>query len=214
MAYKLIEGAHTEPFPAGTVSLKAGKPGDIPRNRKQVSAILQMFYTVPAIISDSLGPDCPGLLTLSLIGIVAVNWVVVNGLPDVTLLEAEILAGTVLTLMICADTVRSVVLAIKAAVPSTVMSEASIAVFVLYGAIKVFLAIMADQSDMEWWVAQILLPFPFLMGFLNMSEFRNDPIVGPFCLPALLIIDGVGFLGGGILELIDASSSVFQVAIA
>ena len=224
VAYKLIEGVDAEPFPDGKAPWDSSRAAGaaphlraMPQSCLILAAVLQMFYAVPAVISDAAGPAAPGQLSLSMLGLAALIWILTNGLPDTEVLVSGIGAASlvVAAALIVWGTFPKILNAIKSILPSpSTMNDGLIVLFALYGVGRLILVALEDLKDNEQVLAQVLLPLPYIIGLLNLSMFRDDPLA-PLFLGTVLIFDAVGFLGGGIVELIDASgTSSLKVATA
>ncbi len=109
-------------------------------------------------------------------------------------------------------TIPKVLLAIKSLLPVQ-PSDAFIILFAVYGVGRLGLLAMSNVTDANQFLAQVLLPLPYIIGCLNLSIFRDDILAGLF-LAAVFIFDAAGFMGGGIAELVDASSGNHQIATA
>ena len=58
--------------------------------------------------------------------------------------------------------------------------------------------------DVEQVVAGLLLPLPSVFAFANLSTFQDDIEVRPFATAAKMAFDFIGYVGGGLCEVVDA----------
>ena len=220
--YKLIEGVNTEPFPDGqfpsgtqTEGLLAASGFGItmPYGCLLASSILQILYVIPAGVGDVLGNNAPWWMTAITIGWSALVWALANGYPDLTKIEWTIAAVVVANLLWIAPTVYFVVESVAAAFLAKVkenFGDIADVMVTVYGSIRFILAVVLDivgKVNVGQGFANVLIPFPAIFGFLNMSQYRDDPEVAPFAILANLVFDFIGYVGGGVIELVEVTSS-------
>jgi hypothetical protein len=220
--YKLIDGVDNEPFPTGQFpigqefEMVAGGPAfgiAMPRGCLLSSAIMQIIYVVPAGISDFLGNNAPWWITAITIGFSIVIWALAHGYPDLSGLEWAITAAVVGNLLWIAPAVYFVVQSVAAAFLKKVtdnFGDIADVMTTVYGVLKFILATVLDfvtTVNPGQAVANILLPLPPIFGFCNMSTFRDDPDVAPFAIAANLIFDFIGYIGGGVIEIVEVVAS-------
>jgi len=222
IVYKLIEGVDNEPFPngqfpsGGTQVEGLGASGfgiTMPHGCMLASAILQIIYVIPACIADVLGNNAPWWVTAITIGWSALVWALANGYPDLSKIEWTIAGVVIANLLWIAPTVYFVVQSVAAAFLAKVkenFGDIADVMVTVYGSIRFVLAIILDiveKVNVGQGFANVLIPFPAIFGFLNMSQYRDDPEVAPFAIGANLIFDFIGYIGGGLIELIDVGPS-------
>lgn len=213
--YKLIEGVANEPFPSGKFptghELEAmGNASPLavvmPYACRLISAIMQLVYLIPAMISDTLGNKSPKVLTAISIGFSAGIWVLANGYPDLT--PNEWLNGSLLLIFVCGMALW-VVMYFKV-VQDNIADIADVLISVI-GVGKLIVTIVAivegAVANAEDAIAKVLLTLPSIFGFLNMSTFRDDPESAAGAIAANLIFDFVGYVGGGAIEMIEVVNS-------
>jgi hypothetical protein len=220
--YKLIDGVDNEPFPNGQFpigqqfELMAGGPAlgiAMPYGCLLSSAILQIIYVVPAAIADTLGNDAPWWITAITIGFSIAIWALAHGYPDLSALEWVGVAVVAANLLWIAPVIYFVVESVAAAFLQKVkenFGDIADVMTTVYGVLKFIIAAVLDfvtTVNPAQAVANILLPLPPIFGFCNMSTFRDDPEVAPFAILANLVFDFIGYVGGGVIELIEVSSS-------
>lgn len=227
LIYKLKEGADSEPFPHGTIpwappaaAAEASMPlvDTMPRNCLLAAAILQSFYTVPYLIADTLGEDCPWQLTTLLIGLSIIIWVLTNGFPSTDELLKAVQAFWVAAMAAAAGAIVGSILGVVQTIKTAVLKEtgteptandAFVVLFYFYGIVKLALGaneISNGGLDEHQRAARISLPLPFIFGMFNLSVFRKAPFpINAFALAFVLVCDSVGFLVSGINEMVEAS---------
>lgn len=221
--YKLVDGVDNEPFPDGKFpaggtqeSLGAAASGfgiPMPYGCRLSSAVLQILYVIPAGIGDAMGNNAPWWITAISIGWSITIWALANGYPDLSGLQWTIAAVVVSQLLWIVPTIYYVVESVAAAFLKKVkenFGDIADVMITVYGVGRTILAIILDiigKVPVGQGFANVLIPFPAIFGFLNMSQFRDDPEVAPFAILANLLFDFIGYVGGGVIELVDVSSS-------
>jgi len=223
IVYKLIEGVDNEPFPNGQfpsggtqvegLAAASGFGITMPHGCMLASSILQIIYVIPAGIGDTLGNNAPWWMTAITIGWSALVWALANGYPDLSGIEWTIAAVVVANLLWIAPTIYFVVQSVAAAFLAKVkenFGDIADVMVTVYGSVRFILAIILDivgKVGVGQGFANVLLPFPSIFGFLNMSQYRDDPEVAPFAILANLVFDFIGYVGGGAIELVENMSS-------
>ncbi|MEU9312122.1 hypothetical protein [Streptomyces sp. NPDC048256] len=203
--YKLIEGVDTEPFPSGTFSPDGILAGTVPQSYQIAGGILQALFFLPSLVADLLGPDTPwwlGLIRMTWAGAI---WALFNGLPFTQMLEGGAIALVALVLVMRAVPMATIQLLQKEVGPNARDIGAVVMTLVGLGRLCVgAYQILEDDLDSEQIAIVDLLPLPGIFSFLNFSAIRNSAI-GPYCVTAKCLIDYVGYVGGGSLELLEAT---------
>jgi hypothetical protein len=192
----------------------AGAAGSMPKSARQLAAILQVFYVVPAVASDGLGPGAPTGLSMFMLALSGLIWVLTNGFPSIVLLVSGITAPI---LVVSAGatiwgSIPKFINAIKS-LGANAINDALIVLFALYGLGRYVLVALSQVTDVAQLAANLLLPLPYIMGMLNLTVFRDD-ILAPVFLGTVFAFDIVGFAGGGTIEFIDASTFALHEATA
>src|SRR5204862_5355240 len=80
----------------------------------------------------------------------------------------------------------------------------------LYGWGSFILAVVLDietKIPPLTFFANLLLPAPSAFSFCNLPFFRDDPETAPLAIGTKLVFDFIGDVGGGVLEVIQTSTS-------
>jgi len=83
----------------------------------------------------------------------------------------------------------------------------------IYGAGSLVLDAILDvlsPPDAAQIVAGLLLPIPSIFSFANLSTFRYNSDIAPFAIGAKVTLDLVGYDGGGMALVIDATEQMNQ----
>jgi hypothetical protein len=209
--YKLVQGASEQPFPDGTLPVPASGGGNLfptmPVGCQMAADILQILYFVPAAVGDVIGNGAPWFLTLTTVTLTAAMFVLNHGVPQLTITQwslvwssAELVALVLplLGLMLCAvwEQLKTLINAISA----DLMNVA----FTVYGVLRfVFDAVdwVVTQATPLVGFSGLLLPLPTAFSWLKLSAYRADEEWGAFCQIASLLVDMIGYVGGGMCEL-------------
>jgi hypothetical protein len=214
LAYKLVAGVESEPFPDGKLPTptSGGLLGAMPRGCLIAAAALRVFSLVPASMSDMLGMLAPRWLTIVNLGITIIIWGLSHGFPPLSDLQWEVAAAVVATLLWLAPAVYIIVEAVAETLLRAIKmlaGDIGAVASTFSGFASLILGAVQDaMGGAEGYLASanILLPLPSVFSFLNMSVFQGDPLSEVFTLCKLLM-NFIGYLGGGILQLLDAASS-------
>ncbi|MFG2292308.1 hypothetical protein [Streptomyces sp. NPDC048603] len=212
VVYKLVEGAHGEPFPSGTFApgsglARGGLPGEVPEGYRIASGILQAFYYIPAMISDLLGPKAPGWVTLTGLVWTGLIWATYHGLSIEDVLEGGAIALVALVLVLKA--VPMAALQVLQEQLSPVSTDIAAVVLTLVGVAELTLTgyeTAEHELDDYEIAAGFLLPIPDALAFLNLGVIRRSA-AGPYCIGAKCVFDFVGCVPGGILQMKNAIAS-------
>ena len=223
--YKLIDGVANEPFPTGQFPMGRKLeivPGtsafgiDMPWGCQLASTILQIIYVVPAGLGDYLGNDAPWWVTAITIGFSIAIWALAHGYPDLSTLEWTITGVVVANLLWIAPAVYFVVQSVATAFLQKVkenFGDIADVIITVYGVLRFIVAAVLDfvtTVNPGQAIANILIPLPSIFGFCNMSTFRDDPDVAPFAIAVNLVFDFIGYVGGGVIEMIEVVASKRQ----
>jgi hypothetical protein len=223
LIYKLANGVDQEPFPDGkfpTPPAAVAVQGigiNMPYGCRLASDITRMVQVIPAMIADFLGNAAPWWLTaIGVIFSVAV-WVLKNGYPNLADWEwatGGAIAGNLIWISYAVFfIVRGYEWFKNADKRSDVIDVALTAV----GALMLIFGILQDalgKPPLGQAIANILTPLPLLFTFLNMSTFRENPEVAPFAIGWNLLMDVVGYVGGGVELMLDTLATKPKVAVA
>src|SRR5262249_1452328 len=146
--------------------------GTMPQSCLILASVLQMFYAVPAVLSDAMGQDAPGQLTFLILVLSAPIWILTNGLPDTAVILSGIGAASlvVAAVLVGCGTFPKILNGIKSILPSaSTMNDGFIVLFALYGFGRLILLALENVTDNEQLLAQTLLPLPYITGLLNLS---------------------------------------------
>ena len=83
-------------------------------------------------------------------------------------------------------------------------------VFTAYGVVRFLFDVYAwaaDDTPVLSGVASLLLPIPSAFAFLRMSAFRDEPEWAPIFQVASVIMDAIGYVGGGICQMVYVITS-------
>ena len=219
--YKLIVGVDAEPYPHHSSLLASAGDHNFgpvpfytpPAGLVLASAILQTLYVVPAIAGDLMPQNTPAWLTVGSIVLSAAIWAFANGFPDLTGLEWYMLSlvGGILGLLLLEFRGLVVALGKKiAALPNDFFNW----LLTIYGGIMFCYRAISDivqiakhdpTEDAEQMIAGILLPLPSFFNFCNLSYFQDDPEVQPFATAVKIAFDVIGYVGGGVVLVVDAA---------
>ena len=222
VAYKLIEGADAEPFPDGQAPWRSAARGamtgdshEMPRSSRLLSATLQILYVVPAWASDFQGPAAPTYLSILMLALSGLIYVLDFGFPNIEEIAVGISGAVLLAgaLQKAWGSIPKFIEAIKS-LGANVINDALIVLFALYGTGRIVIAALAKPPlDGLELVAHLLIPLPYIVGLLNLTMFRDEPLAAAF-LGVVLAFDGLGFMGGGLAELIEADRDPAQAVTA
>lgn len=219
--YKLIVGVDSEPYPQQSGLLAAAGDHNVgpvpfytpPDGLVLASAILQTLYVVPAIAGDLMTQNTPTWLTVGSVVLSAAIWAFANGFPDLTGLEWYMLSivGGILGLLLLEFRGLVVALGKKiAALPNDFFNW----LLTIYGGVMFCYRAISDMvqiakkdptDDAEHMIAGILLPLPSFFSFCNLSTFQDDPEVQPFATTVKIAFDVIGYVGGGVILVVDAA---------
>lgn len=213
--YKLVAGVNQEPFPQ-PVSSRQAMVGEMPAGARLAAGILQSLYVVPAIAGDVTNENCPRWLSLLLVGASGIIWGVGNGLPDTKSISWLDVSVVVANLLWLAPSAFFILQTLKPTLINWAKSTQGFndlinGLITAYGVSAFTFHTVEDflsPSDEELVIAGLLIPTASIMSFTNTSTFRDDPEVAPFALAAKIAFDVIGYLGGGVAEIVDASKSL------
>jgi hypothetical protein len=236
--YKLIVGASDEPFPSGALPTPpaAALLGALPPTSEPAvlaAAIVMMLEYPFAVCSDIEGiiaaggrtPDpTPWWVTLLMIGASAIM-VSLPYLPDLSVLSGRQWSSLVEVVISLGSVVAFVFIIIKTFAwdlatsiwqnPATgdvinvVLSAVGLGKMLL-GTVETSLEAEAGELDVLTAIARLVLPLPLLFSFVKMTAFNvDDPVAVLADIAVKGVADDLGYLGGGALEVIDASSKIW-----
>ncbi|MEU6235958.1 hypothetical protein [Kitasatospora sp. NPDC047058] len=213
LLYKLIEGVDTEPFNTGPYAPNGNPttagPLDVvvPPSYQKAGGILQAFYFLPAMASDSLGPGTPWYLTLLKVVCVGVIWALLNGLPWVEMVVGGTVTLSALVLVLLLVPLSAIETLLKW-IGSNANDIAAV-VGTLVGLGELIVAgyqVLENELDDLQTAAGFVLPVPSTFSLLTYSAIR-DSAAGPFCTAAKCFLDFAGYTAGGTLEFQQAEGS-------
>jgi hypothetical protein len=204
LIYKLIHN-NKEPFPGGSQNpfsssqlVSGGDKVVMPQVCLELSAIVQLLGIYPASISDALGPASPMIVTVSSVGLSILGFLLSNGN-----LMIDYVGGALAAIGIAVGGVliKTGVVTLRSLTPTE--SDVLNVLLSVYGLGKlIYGAIQAPNEDKLQIAANVLVPLPTILSFLNLYSIRNTQ--GELTIPIKLVADCVGYLGGGACELIDS----------
>lgn len=208
--YKLINGVNTEPFPANQSAIRAAA---VPQAVQQLAAIVGILEVVPDVVGALLGANSPWWLTLISVGMSGGSWAFSSGFPDLSSLDwttAGAVAGNLLWITTAVGLSIRVGQAISPGAASQ-LKDASNVTLTVVGASQLIAAIVdaaENAPDAATIAGNFLSPLSNLFSLLNLSAFQGDP----FTIAALVVVNIITDVGGGIADLIDVSSGQSALA--
>lgn len=232
VVFKLIAGVDSEPFPDGR--LPSTPTGDLLASLPATSegaalaaAILQMAYFPLALSSDflgitgafaGLGDLTPWWLSLAMIGASAII-VALPYLLDLTAVEWASALSVVGALGAIGTMVYIFIETFASDLASSIMQSPTtgdvinIALSVvgvgklIAGVVETSLEAEAGDVDLLKAGARLLLPLPNVFSYVKLTAFLAwDPVAWAVAVPLKGVADGIGYLGGGALEVADAAT--------
>ncbi|MEU4446926.1 hypothetical protein AB0K14_19505 [Actinosynnema sp. NPDC050801] len=208
LVYKLVEGVEHEPFPTGKLPTALTGPmtnqlgSPMPWGCALASDITRMVQVIPATAADILASNCPGWLTGLNVVFSGAVWGLRHGYPDQwkELAFAAALSGPPLLVFtfkaveawrtLHKDDSNDII-----AFLSTAAGLASLG----YG---IYLDSTQHQRPGAA-IASILTAFPMMFGWLTLSPIRMNVELAPFAIASSVLVDFIGYLGGGLELLLD-----------
>lgn len=223
--YKLVQGVDQEPFPDGKFPVKPQAPEraaaaqfgiEMPWQSVLTSDIVRIVQVVPAGFADFMGNNAPVWLTV--VGVVwsIAVWVLRHGYPTLPSLAWASFGAAAAQLLWIGPTVYFVLKSTSLGKDANKRGDAIDGVITAYGALMLVVGIALDiftKAPLGQKIANILTPLPSLFCFLNMTQFRDSPDA-PFAIAGNLLVDVVGYIGGGVELMLDTLQSKPHVAVA
>jgi hypothetical protein len=214
--YKLAFGVGNEPFPPAQSDAAAIGWTSSSILCQELGGILQILYVVPTLIGDAFGPSTETWVSYLSLGKAAACiaiFFLVHGVPDLGAIAWGAGAAVVVpSLVMIARAVGAQLEAARAKYGAQAvandMNDVLCVVFTLYGAAMFILGIVetevGDLGGAEI-TKNLLLPLPSLFSLFSLSAFRDDPLA-PWFIGTQLVADLVGYVGGGLAEVIVAEA--------
>jgi hypothetical protein len=221
--YKLIEGVDSEPFPNGVLpqpqqasGLVGGVFQDMPFGCLLSASILQILYVIPAGIGDWMGNTAPWYLTAATVSLTAIMFVLNNGIPQLTSEQWGQILGTASGVIATIPIIGFMLTGIQAQLVrlGQLIKDSGADVmnllFTLYGVVRFLftVAVVALGKLPALSAASgLLLPIPSAFSWLRMSVFRDDEEWAPIFQVASVVMDVIGYVGGGVCQVIYVCTS-------
>ncbi len=202
--FKLINGVNTEPFPANQSATRAAA---VPPAVQQLAAIVGVLEVVPDVVGALLGANSPWWLTLISVGMGGGSWAFGSGFPDLSNLDWSTAGAVAANLVWITPGIGLSIKAAQAMFPGagSQVKDASNVLLSVTGASQLIVGIVdaaENAPDAATIAGNFLSPLSNLFSLLNLSAFQGDP----FTIAALVVVNFVSDVGGGIADLIDVPS--------
>lgn len=217
--YKLANGVDREPFPQGHfpplhVTRQDGLlTVKMPKECREISALLRMCQLIPATIKDIMNETAPWWLTLISTGFSIAIWVLANGYPELTGLQWASLSAVAANMLWILPAAYFILEAEAGSFLKKIKDnrgDITTVAFTILGVGSLAFGIMHDATDnlpLGEGIANILLPLTSVFSFLNLTAIRDHVEIAPFAIGAKVVFNVVSHLGGGSELLVAVSKS-------
>lgn len=208
--YKLIVDIDGEPFPGGAWTQPGSAEvatGGLAKVSLIVSALSEMISVIPASIMDLAGDDTPWFVTVGGLAF----WLAADAFAWPAF-DESIGVDVAMWLASVAQVVIDFIAPLAGSVGlgnATEILDQLVPVLVSVGglveiALAVIAATTSSGEDALTTAASFMTPLPSVFAFATITEVKEAEPVGPILLAIKVLLNVVGYAGGGGLELIDA----------
>jgi hypothetical protein len=211
--YKIMVDVNGEPFPGGVWTQPGGQNQALDMSGTQKllmsSALAEILSSVPAAISDGLGSETPRFITLGGLAFwLAADVLVWPDLNQSSWLDISLWFASLTQVVV--GFVAPMASAFKLEGVATMLDELMPVISSAAGLGEWILAALAtlpgSTEDGLTIAASLLTPLPIVFSFATIPALQDLDPIGPLLIPLKIILDFVGYAGGGGLELVDVMS--------